>query len=501
MTARYLAGGTSFLAALLGSTAAWADLKAEDVWQNWVSYYESSGMTISGQQARDGDTLVVSGVTMTSEVPDSSVRADLGEIRMRETGNGRVEVTFPAEMPMSITTKSPSGETGVTTLAMTQTGMSLVASGAPDNMTYDVTAPDVKIMLKELTVDGTAVPMTFDIAMSGIKGTSTVAGTGTKTLSQNMAMDKIAFNVAASDPSAGGNFSAAGEYAGMTFTGSGTLPAETDMADMNKALADGFAFDGTFGYTGGSAKFDFTDQTGSGSGTFSDQGGSFKVGMGATGLAYGGGSKGLNASMTVPDMPFPIEFSMGESLFNIQMPLRKSDSAQPVGLTLKLVDLAVSDGIWGMIDPTAQLPHDPATLIVDVTGTGKLGFDLLDPALQAPGATPPENPGTVESLDIKELLLRAVGAELSGTGAFTFDNSMGMPMPLGTAELKLKGANALITKLVAMGIIPEDQAMGAQMMLGMFAVPSGEDELTSKIEAKEGGQIFVNGAPLPPMFQ
>jgi hypothetical protein len=33
--------------------------------------------------------------------------------------------------------------------------------------------------------------------------------------------------------------------------------------------------------------------------------------------------------------------------------------------------------------------------------------------------------------------------------------------------------------------------------MGMFMVPSGDDALTSKIEAKEGMQILVNGQPLP----
>jgi hypothetical protein len=36
--------------------------------------------------------------------------------------------------------------------------------------------------------------------------------------------------------------------------------------------------------------------------------------------------------------------------------------------------------------------------------------------------------------------------------------------------------------------------MGARMMMGMFMAPgAGPDELTSKIEAKEGFAIFVNG--------
>ena len=35
--------------------------------------------------------------------------------------------------------------------------------------------------------------------------------------------------------------------------------------------------------------------------------------------------------------------------------------------------------------------------------------------------------------------------------------------------------------------------MGAMMMLGLFAVPDGEDTLKSKIEFKEDGSIYANG--------
>ena len=94
------------------------------------------------------------------------------------------------------------------------------------------------------------------------------------------------------------------------------------------------------------------------------------------------------------------------------------------------------------------------------------------------------------------LALRAM--TLPATGAFTFDNSMGIPMPLGEANVTVTGANALIDGLIATGLISEDDAMGARMMMGMFMVPGANpDELTSKIEAKEGMQILVNGQPLP----
>ena len=74
----------------------------------------------------------------------------------------------------------------------------------------------------------------------------------------------------------------------------------------------------------------------------------------------------------------------------------------------------------------------------------------------------------------------------------------GMPPFAGNLSLNMVGVNDLITKLSSAGILPPEQAMSAQMMLGLFARP-GETagELVSEIEMTEDGQIIANGQPLP----
>jgi hypothetical protein len=98
--------------------------------------------------------------------------------------------------------------------------------------------------------------------------------------------------------------------------------------------------------------------------------------------------------------------------------------------------------------------------------------------------------------------LKAAGAEVTGKGAFTFDNSdtttfPGVPLPTGQLDLKLVGANGLLDKLVQMGLLPADQAMGARMMMGLFAktVEGSDDTLTSTLEFKDKG-FFANGQRL-----
>jgi len=107
-------------------------------------------------------------------------------------------------------------------------------------------------------------------------------------------------------------------------------------------------------------------------------------------------------------------------------------------------------------------------------------------------------PGQLETLNLNDLLVSFGGAEISGTGALAFDNTDtvtygGMPKPIGTIDLAINGANGLMDKLVQAGLIPEDQVMMGRMMLGMFAVPVGDDMLTSAIEFTADGGILANG--------
>ncbi len=165
-----------------------------------------------------------------------------------------------------------------------------------------------------------------------------------------------------------------------------------------------------------------------------------------------------------------------------------AEIASWLGLTEdEVIDRLSAMQARGVIRRIALAPNHYA---LGVTANGMSVWDVADDQAETLGATPP---GSLEALDLNELKVSAVGAELTGTGAVIFDNSAGMPKPLGAVDLQLIGGNGLIDKLVAMGFVPEDQAMGARMMLGLFAVPSGEDTLTSKIEFKEDGGVYANG--------
>lgn len=481
------------IAALLLGTAARAQVTPEQVWQSWNDYYTSMGQSITtGSQTRDGDTLVLGQVAIGATMPGGSLNITVGDVRMRDAGDGTVEVSFAPEMPVTINNKAKSGETVDMAMKVAQTGMSMIVSGTPENMSYAVAAPDLRFGVDSMKVDGAEVPLTATVALTGTTGTYNVTAQGGQTIASDFKTDSVTFDLSAKDPKGTGTFSAKGNLSGISGTSKAVIPDGVDMTDMNAALGAGFDASGSFTVGSGTYAVDLQEPGQSMSAKVEGEGGNLNFAMSKAGLTYGGGGKATRMNVTASQLPFPIEMGYGETAFNLVMPVMKGEAPQPVALLVKVVDLTLSDTIWGMIDAGNQLPRDPATLVVDLSGMAKLTADIMDPAL-ADTAAPP---GEIESVNLAQLLVRAVGAELVGSGAVTVDNSQGVPKPVGAVDLKLTGANALLDKLVAMGLLPQDQAMGARMMLGLFAVPSGDDILTSKIEFRDDGGIYANGQRL-----
>lgn len=485
-------GSGAVCAFLLGTTALHAEVTAEDVWKGMTDYYTALGQTVTtGAQEMQGDTLVITDAVFASEVPEGSFTATFGEVRLRELGDGRVEVTLSNEVPIRMLSKPQTGESVDMGMKVTQSGLTMIVSGTPTDTSYEVSAPELAVGVDGMSVDGNPVPLTLNLKLTGSAGTYRMATEAGRKLSSRMTSEKLDFEVAAQDPEGKGDFSASGSLTGLSGTSDAMIPDGVDMTDMNAALQAGLAMSGDFAFSGGGYVMDFKDETDTMHAQSTGGGGTLSFRMSRDGLAYGGSGKDTAISMQVSALPMPIDVSLAETAFDIALPVSKAEAAQPFSALVKLVDLKVSDGLWEMFDPTSQLPRDPATLILDVAGAAKMAINIFDPKEAETIAGSP--PGALESLDIREVKVSAVGAELTGKGAMTFDNSTGTPKPLGTVDMQLVGGNALIDKLVGMGLVPEDQAMGARMMMGLFAVPTGEDQLSSKIEFKDDGGIYANG--------
>jgi hypothetical protein len=267
---------------------------------------------------------------------------------------------------------------------------------------------------------------------------------------------------------------------------------------MAAMIEAGFASDGGFAFGAGSSTLNFQDESESFSYESTSQGGLISFQIGPDGMGYSMEQATVSINMAGSEIPLPVSLNFAELLFNMVVPVMASDESQDFKLVLSMSDFTISDLIWGIFDPTGQLPRDPATLVVALTGQAKLLANIMDPQVMEDLEDGPP-PGELEALNIEALEVTAAGASLTGDGAFTFDNTDlttfdGMPRPTGILDLQLVGGNALLDKLVAMGLLPEEQAGGARMMMGLFARPGdGPDTLNSTLEINEQGHILANG--------
>jgi hypothetical protein len=495
--------GASVLALLATAPAAFADVSAADVWGQWKDYLSRSGQTVTvGGEQMAGDTLTVSDVKMALDSPEMGYSATIPTLSFKENGDGTVSVTMAEEYPVQLDIRPKNDDPVKVSLAVRQTGLAMTASGTPDAISYVYSADQVAVDIDEVMAQGAPdTTVAGGLKISGLTGTYDLGAGALQAFASGLKAASLGFDLDVKAPSENGAMKLSLNATDITGTSEGAMPSGIDYADMAAAIAAGFVAKGGLGY--GAANYDLTFQDGSDSfqANATMDSGALDFAMSASGLSYMTSAKGLEANISGSDMPLPvINLKMEESAFGLTMPIAKSDTPQDVGLVVRMVGLVVQEDIWGMIDPGGQLPHDPATLILDLKGTANWLVDIMSPDAEAQMSA--GMPGQLHTLDINELELTAIGASLTGTGGFVFDNDDlmtwgGMPAPDGAIDLKLVGANALIDKLVGMGLIPQDQAMMAKMSMGMFAKPGdGPDTLTSKIEVTKDGHIFANGQQL-----
>lgn len=503
---QWMLAGSSALALISATGALRADVTPEDVWANWKSMAEGTGQTVTAEsEGRDGNALVVKGLTMAMDQEGGKFAGRIDQLTFTDKGDGTVEITMSDTY--SVTIDTPDMGNGTKAAAMkldiSAPGMVTIASGTPDAVSYALDAPSLKVHLEGAEVaDPTKGAITLDAQLDGTSGTYKVGKTDAgQSIDYQIGSKSAAISATVKDSTDGTDVALKVNLADLKGTSTGMFLGAEAMTDMAAALNAGFALKFAFSYGAGTYEVNATDagQPGKVSGAIGS--GDFSLSLDKTGVEMASSSRDVTLALESPALPLPdVSGAYGEAGFNFRMPLQKSDTPADFALGVKLVDFKVSDAIWGMIDPGAKLPHDPATLIIDSRGTATLTQDLTS----APGGMTemPGAPGMLNSFDVSRLDLKIAGAELTGNGSFTFDNTDmesfgGMPAPTGKLDLKAVGLNGLIDKLVSMGLVPQDQAMQGKMMMGMFAQPGdGEDTLVSTIEVKDK-KLTINGMEMP----
>lgn len=504
MTAFQYRVPAAVLAVLFTTTAASAQVSAQQVWDSWktqMGMYGENGVTIGGEDLVDG-VLTVTDLTIAMSDDTGSMSGTLDSITFTEMGDGTVAVEMAESFPFAVTTDGGMGTTTAMTIAVTQTDLALLVSGTPEAMSYDVSATRYAVQVSDLVTNGTPTPGSMVFGLNDMEGTYATAGNADPmSLTYEIDVGSVDIMLDLIDPETGSDMDLTSKINDLSMTADGLIPAGSmAMAAIEGAegYPPGLEMEASYAFGASSYQFTVTEDGMVTSGSGDVASGSLDLSLDESAIAIEMLNSGMVVSLASAMMPFPVTVSLAEYGVNFEMPLAQSDIPADFALGLNLTDVTVNEEIWAMLDPGAILARDPATAIIDLTGTMTVLANLMDPAAQEQMTMMGTPPALPNSMDLNALTLRFGGAELTGSGALTFDATdmetyAGMPKPVGTIDLAINGANGLMDKLVRMGLIPEDQIMMGRMMLGMFAVPAGDDMLTSTIEFTAEGGIMANG--------
>jgi hypothetical protein len=480
---------------LMGGTAH-AALTADQVWQSWKDAATMIGVEVTAAtENKDGGKLTLNGVTI---APAGEEGIKISDMVLTEQSDGSVTIAPGASIGAEWS------DYGSGSVKLVHDGLTLTAREDGGGLVYDFSAAKLDVVYDTTTpgysFDETPPP---DMKSSGTFGFSGLTGVysdrpGTnRSFGLELKADQLAYDTVMDDPMMELKQTTKSVTDNVELAVGLTMPSAISLADIMQPSDFGTALKEGLALT-------MTTKQGDSNGSMNQESPYFPMNMA---IKAGGGDAslvfnkdtfnvqsvgtGLELEVTSDAMPAPVKVTSGPIQFGLTTPVIAGDVAGDYGVVMKLSQFTVNEEAWALVDPTGALKRDAADLAVDISGKTK--FDLVAMIEADEMGMEPPMPAP-ESLNITELGLKVAGAALGGTGAFTFDNSMGIPMPLGEANVSITGANALIDGLIATGLMAQEDAMGARMMMGAFMSPgAGPDELTSKIEARPGFEIYVNG--------
>ena len=535
-------------------TPALADLTAEDVLAdhlNMLSGYGLIDVTANGLATTTGG-LTVESFTGTYSDDEATVEVVLGGIDLVEQSDGSVHVIYPEQLPLSISTTPPADGLEAMGMVIALSDVTHVVSGSTTDLTHEVAFDEIsfgeftftpEIEADEAEFEGEFAlsggeakirfrddPEARDVQFALERMGLDVKGTGPIELDVDIGETDI-------DKTAPGNIEGAIEMTGLSgavgyetgeaprhtlelalgsLTWDQTIVAPQDdtdlvfdmamsdfdisydlqvsLTDLEESPADAIragqyarasASVAEFGYT-------FSGDTADGQMSGSTKGvdSVAELSLDRTGFRYAGSAGATDAKFSFPELPdLPISdfgYSIARTVAEVAFPVIPSDVPQDFVLRLAFLDLSTEDSAWNLFDPGAQLSRDPIDLEIDLEGTTILTSDLTEGD---------DLPLAETEARLNALRLSAVGTELTGSG-FIRDTGSTPEQPKGEGQLNLMlvGGHTLLDTLVGMGLLPEDQAMGARMALGLFARPGdGADTLVSEIILNDDGTILANG--------
>jgi hypothetical protein len=492
--------------AALTAAPALADITADDIWTSYQAVAQSIGGELTATATRDGNNVEFSNTKLHLAFPGGEGALDILYPRLSytERGDGTVSMDMEGAQTYKFVVSGPNQKQASAEALINYDNSELIASGNPDDITFAYAMDGFTFEANNFDFGDMRNGEGGEFAISGsgsaMKGTSQLALGDLITLTGNSDFGNIAYTVLATDPR-GSTSTTISSYQGMTGNSTITLPTG-GMSIMNLAAA---LHQGLSINYSGTTNFNDTKTVVVADGNeISSQAAT----VGATTSAISANSDSIQLITAATDiameavinegMAISIDGDIDRMTADLRVPVSMSEEPQDFTLAFGLDGIKLSEGFWGMFDPAAILPRDAATLAMNLTGKTTLLQDLFN-FEEMMKQSNDDIPAQLNELTINDLQISAVGASVSATGDFAFNNDDltsfdGMPAPSGSADLQITGANGLIDKLIELGFVEESDAIGARMMMGMFTVAGdSEDTLKSSLEITEDGQITANG--------
>ncbi|WP_424972315.1 hypothetical protein [Dinoroseobacter sp. S76] len=476
------------IAVALSPTAGWS-LTADEVWSRMQEIAQSTGADLNSVSREAGpDTLTLNRVVMSSEPrPNAPTKMYMEYMILTEQDDGSVRVYLPESFEVQAT-EHGIPDVDIFAMRFTLKDLYMIASGDDDALIMSYTAERADLLVgttgsnqevPEISgfAEGLDVTTTFSPGISDTSGTA----------------ERANLSVEVRDPATLTTMDLLMEFSGIDAASKSPLVNATNFTAEN---LEEIEFESVFGYQSVSIGVDSS---------IPDALGAFAMegGAGRTQLSFSDGILQLDSvgselffDLRMVGFPFPFAWSAQEAGIGFAFPVNLPEGSYPYSFTQTLKDLELSPSIWGLFDPNAALPQDPAQLRIDLDGMLAVGAPVLGDLSQGIQTMVPE------TLAINALDLELAGASLAGTGALEFDDSippMGPDMPgmAGNISLNMAGLGDLIQRLGSMGLFEPEILIGARAMLGVLARPGPEpDTLESELEFTPDGGVIANGMRL-----
>ena len=484
----------------------WAELSVDQVWDDIVKRTKSSGYKVSTIQSRSDRMLVLSKLNLRHENLDEgySLNVNLGDMHLIPNNDGSVTLSPSNTIAWDFLFLDAERDTMTVKLIQRTKNLSIVASGTVGQISYDYSAERIDLVFDEFELRRDKMrsdEADLRISLLDVIGKSEITGDALLETLSSFSAKNIDFMVlfAPKEEPYEGTWKT--RLSNVAFASAGQVPDGISLQDVSSALSAGYNNSSVFEFEAGETDVSFN----SGSQGFvfesSSTGGTASNTIAMKGLKSTSEIRSVKFSSSGDLLPFPLKALLGSLALRANLPVMPLPEQQAFVLNLELNELFLSEAVWNAFDPLNDLPHDPISLNLDVQGVMLLLKNVLGSGMSKADLNDFTAIASIVSLSFKSLMFSGFGAEVLAQGEFEFDNEDlktfgGMPRPEGWANVKLMGINGFLEKAVKMGLIGSQQAMGAQMAIGMFALPIGNDMTQTEVAIDKNGSVFANGQKL-----